>query len=82
MSRCKDGYAYVGYEFGCTWDEEHGLGFMTYKDRIVDFGGADSAFLTWVARKDLKSESVIGKILGKLDFIKFLRSCWNNLFGS
>ena len=53
----KDGYAYIGYEFGCTWDDEHGIGFMTHKDRIIDFGGADSSFLTWVARKDLpKSE--------------------------
>jgi hypothetical protein len=49
----KDNVAYVGYEFGCNWDEEHGLGFMTHKDRIIDFGGADKSFLTWVARKDL-----------------------------
>jgi hypothetical protein len=49
----KDNFAYVGYEFGCSWDDEHGLGFMTYKDKIIDFGGADKSFLTWVAEKDL-----------------------------
>jgi hypothetical protein len=49
----KDGLAYVGYEFGCTWDDGHGLGFMTHKDRIIDFGGADSSFMTWAATSDL-----------------------------
>jgi len=50
----KEGVGYVGYEFGCTWDEEHGFGVMTHKDRIVSFGGADSSFLTWIARKDMQ----------------------------
>lgn len=54
MNVSKDGFAYVGYEFGCKWDDEHGLGFMTHKDRIIDFGGADTSFLTWVPRKDLE----------------------------
>ncbi len=49
----KDEIAYVGYEFGCTWDDEHGLGIMTHKDRVIEIGGADSSFLTWVAEKDL-----------------------------
>jgi len=51
----KDGLAYVGYEFDCTWDEEHGLGIMTHKDKIIDIDGADTSFLTWIAKKDLKS---------------------------
>lgn len=50
----KDGCGYVGYEFGCLWDDEHGLGVMTHQDRILEIGGADTAFLTWVAKKDLK----------------------------
>jgi len=54
MNVSKDGVAYVGYEFGCTWDDEHGLGVMTYKDRVIEIGGADVSFLTWVAEKDLK----------------------------
>jgi len=49
----KDEVAYVGYQFGCSWDDEHGLGFMTHKGRIIDFGGADKSFLTWVAEEDL-----------------------------
>lgn len=53
MEVSKDNIAYVGYEFGCSWDDEHGIGFMTHKDRIIDFGGADKSFLTWVAKKDL-----------------------------
>ncbi len=50
----KDGIGYVGFEFGCTWDDEHGLGIMTHKNRIIKIGGGDSAFLTWIAREDLK----------------------------
>lgn len=49
----KDGVGYVGFEFGCTWDDEHGLGIMTHMNRIIKIGGGDSAFLTWVAREDL-----------------------------
>jgi hypothetical protein len=48
----KDGAAYIGLEFGCTWDEEHGLGAMTHRGRIVQLGGADTSFLEWVAEDD------------------------------
>jgi hypothetical protein len=40
----KDGVAYVGFEFGCDWEEEHGLGVMTHKDRIVEVGDSETAF--------------------------------------
>lgn len=50
----KDGVGYVGFEFGCTWDNEHGLGIMTHKNRVVKMGGADTSFLTWVAKADMK----------------------------
>ena len=49
----KNGVGYVGFEFGCSWDYEHGLGIMTHKNRIIKIGGGDSAFLTWVAKEDL-----------------------------
>jgi hypothetical protein len=49
----KDGMAYVGYEFGCTWDEEHGLGFMTHGDRVIEIGAADTSFDTWIAENDI-----------------------------
>jgi hypothetical protein len=48
------GLAYVGYEFGCLWDAEHGLGAMMYQDRVVDLGGADIAILEWIAERDAK----------------------------
>ena len=47
------GIAYVGFECGCTWDTEHGLGFMTHGQRVVDVGGADTAFLEWIAERDM-----------------------------
>ena len=51
----KDDFAYVGYEFGCNWDEEHGLGILTYKDRIIEIGCADTSYLTWKAENDLNN---------------------------
>ncbi|MGB1252604.1 MAG: DUF6985 domain-containing protein [Candidatus Promineifilaceae bacterium] len=40
----KLGVGYVGLQFGCTWDIEHGLGVMMHNDRVVELGGADVAF--------------------------------------
>ncbi|HLO53636.1 MAG TPA: ankyrin repeat domain-containing protein [Saprospiraceae bacterium] len=48
----KEGYSYIGLECGCTWDEEHGLGFLLHKDKIIKVGGADEAFSSWEAFKD------------------------------
>jgi len=48
----KENYSYVGLECGCTWDEEHGLGFLLHKDRLIKIGAADEAFSTWEAFKD------------------------------
>jgi len=48
------GQAYVGFEFGCTWDEEHGLGVMTHMDRVVEVGAADTAIMEWIAECDAK----------------------------
>lgn len=48
----KDDLPYIGFLFSCSWDSEHGLGVMTHKNRIVEIGGADTAFLTWIAEKD------------------------------
>jgi hypothetical protein len=50
------GLACVGFEFGCTWDTEHGLGVMTHKDRIIKVGGADTSFLEWIAEQDIRPE--------------------------
>lgn len=40
----KDGIAYMGFECGCPWDEEHGLGILMHKERVIDAEAADLAF--------------------------------------
>lgn len=50
----KQGLAYIGFEFGCTWDNEHGVGAMTHKGRVITTGGADVSFLEWVAERDIR----------------------------
>ena len=52
LSETRNSVAYIGLEFGCTWDDEHGLGVMTHAGRIVEVGQADTAFLGWIATKD------------------------------
>jgi Domain of unknown function (DUF6985) len=41
----KGGVAYVGYGFGCEWDEEHGLGVLTHRKRVIAVGHEDVAFV-------------------------------------
>jgi hypothetical protein len=48
----KNGRPYVGFEFACPWDDEHGLGVLMHGTRAVDVGGADTAFLLWIAERD------------------------------
>jgi hypothetical protein len=48
----RDGSAYVGFEFGCEWDEEHGAGVMTHLGKVVQTGQADVSFEDWIAKKD------------------------------
>jgi Domain of unknown function (DUF6985) len=55
LSVVKDGAAYIGFEFGCAWDEEHGAGVMTHQGRVIAVGQADTAFLEWIAGRDVKS---------------------------
>lgn len=43
---------YLGFEFGCTWDAEHGLGVLTHGSRVVRVGGADTAILLWMSEED------------------------------
>ncbi|PHS09983.1 MAG: hypothetical protein COA78_11665 [Blastopirellula sp.] len=40
----KSGIGYVGLQFGCTWDLEHGVGVLLHLARVVDIGGADVSF--------------------------------------
>ncbi|MCW1924603.1 hypothetical protein OKA05_18710 [Luteolibacter arcticus] len=39
-----DGLSFVGLQFGCTWDREHGFGVQMHGDRIVEIGSADASF--------------------------------------
>ena len=48
----KDGFAYIGLELGCTWDEEHGAGVLLHCGRIVDIGQADMSFNSHAAIAD------------------------------
>lgn len=48
----KSGLPYIGYEFGCAWEDDHGLGVLMHGTRLVDIGHADVAFLLWMARED------------------------------
>jgi hypothetical protein len=49
----KEGLGYVGLSFSARWEPEHGLGVMLHHRRVVEVGGADTSFLTWIAEKDL-----------------------------
>lgn len=57
MSVQKNGMPYIGYDFSCSWDSEHALGFMMFEDRVVEMGGADTSLLSWIAEADLKKHS-------------------------
>jgi hypothetical protein len=50
----KAGAAYVGFEFGCVWEQEHGAGVMTHLGRIVESGHAAWSFETWIAERDAR----------------------------
>lgn len=51
----RGGVAYVGYQFNCEWDREHGLGVMMHGTRVVEVGQADTAILAWIAERDATS---------------------------
>lgn len=53
-----EGQPYIGIEFSCTWDREHGFGAMLCGNRVVQIGGADTALLRWIAEEDHKKQSV------------------------
>jgi len=49
----RDRIAYYGFECGCEWDEEHGIGFLMHKTKVIKFGGAELGF---VSTKGLKED--------------------------
>jgi hypothetical protein len=44
MDYAKKGYAYVGLEFGCNWEEENGFGIMLHKTDVIQAGDATASF--------------------------------------
>jgi hypothetical protein len=42
---------YLGLGFSCSWDEEHGLGLMTFGTEILEIGLEDTALSTSVAQE-------------------------------
>jgi hypothetical protein len=48
----RDGVAYLGFEFGCVWDTEHGAGVMTHLDRVVATGQAAVSLTERIAEQD------------------------------
>jgi hypothetical protein len=52
LDHAKSGYAYVGLDLHCTWDDEHGLGVLLHRSRVVEVGQADTSFDHHAAKKD------------------------------
>ena len=46
LSVVNDGTAYVGFVFGCVWDEGHGVGVLTHRGRVVATGLAGDICLS------------------------------------
>ena len=52
LDYAKSGHAYVGLHFGCTWDEEHDLGVLLHKSRVIEVEQADASFDHHAAKRD------------------------------
>src|SRR6266478_3102087 len=44
LAKETEGLTRIGFGFDCKWDEEHDLGVLTHKGRVVEVGQADTAF--------------------------------------
>jgi len=79
----KDGFPYIGIQFDCKWDQEHGVGVMLYKDNVVDIGGSDTAFMSWIAEEDKNRKKVrIEKIVNiRLTTITPYSLCYQSIQG-
>ncbi|WP_255176209.1 DUF6985 domain-containing protein [Bordetella genomosp. 5] len=49
------GAPYIGLDFGCVWDPEHGYGMMMAGTDVVETGGADVGGLSWIAARHAES---------------------------
>ena len=54
ISVYKDDFAYIGFSFSCSWEQEHGLGVLIHKERVVAIDDAEMAFSINKAKEDAK----------------------------
>lgn len=45
------GAPYIGLDFSCAWEDEHGYGLMMAGAEVVETGGADVGALGWIAAR-------------------------------
>jgi len=50
----KSGVPFLGVEFGCTWEEEHGAGVLLHGFNALECGDASTAGLLWKAEEYAK----------------------------
>ncbi|HEX4794262.1 MAG TPA: hypothetical protein VH370_10750 [Humisphaera sp.] len=55
-SIAKDGMPFIGVELGSTWEVEHGVGVLLHGAKVLEIGGADTAFTRWIVRKYVTKE--------------------------
>jgi hypothetical protein len=55
---------YIGFELGCSWDDEHGLGVLMHGTRVVKIGQADTALLEWIPEGDAKKQKRLAPTSG------------------
>lgn len=58
LSAERDGFAYVGFELGCSWDDEHGTGVLMHKERVIEVGQADTSVNSWAAYDDIGTTEI------------------------
>jgi hypothetical protein len=39
----RDGLCPIGFELACTWDNEHNVGVLTHREKVLDIGHSDIA---------------------------------------
>ena len=44
LPHASEEHAYIGFEFGCDWEAEHGLGIVVHRDRVIEIGEGEIAF--------------------------------------
>ncbi len=43
LSNSNLGTSFIGFYFGCGWDDEHGIGLLTHKNTVLQFGQIEEA---------------------------------------